>query len=344
MATTILRSAFTRAATLGLFVAVLGFSPHPGESQADPIVIKLASMAPANTDWHFALQEMGDRWKEASGGLVELQITSSAQGGEESDVLRRMVMGMFQAGTFPLAGLQNLTPSVVVLALPLAMETQDDLHRVRAALGPKLEKVFEEKGFVLLHWVDMGWLQFFTPDSDPTPDAVRSYRYPEWGENALSEVWRAAGFAPGVRLNMADVTVGLQTGMIEAINTAPLVVFGYQWFIKLKYMIDLHWAPLSGATLIDKESWERIPESLRPELLAIARETGEELADPLVQWERNAIADMEAEGLKVITPPPEVLREWQRIFEEARGLLRGGIVPEDWFDLAMEIARSGRGS
>ncbi len=76
--------------------------------------------------------------------------------------------------------------------------------------------------------------------------------------------------------------------------------------------------------------------------MAIARKTGEDLAGPLVQWEKDAIAAMEEHGLEVITPSEEVRREWQRVFDETRGLLRGDIVPAEWFDQAMEIARSGR--
>jgi TRAP-type C4-dicarboxylate transport system substrate-binding protein len=199
------------------------------EPQA-PIIIKMASLAPANSEWHDALLDMRQKWLEASDGLVELRIFPSGQGGEEIDVIGRMRLGRFQVGGFTLAGLQAITPSVVVLALPWAMETQEDLHRVRAVIGPKLEEVFLERGFVLLHWADLGWMQFFVPDPDPSPAAVMSHKYVEWGDNTLTHVWRDAGFGPGARMAIGDVTMGLQTGLVEAVNTAPLVVAGYSWF------------------------------------------------------------------------------------------------------------------
>lgn len=344
METSLLKPPLWMVALATLFGAGLGVLQEGASGQDKPIVIKMASPAPANSDWHRALQDMGAQWEAASNGMVKLQIHGNGQGGEEKDVFRRMRLGQFQAGGFTLAGLQIVTPAVCVLAIPAGIETQADLHRVRAAVGPELEEIFLEEGYVLLHWVDMGWMQFFTTDPDPSPKEVTSYTYPEWGENALSKVYRAVGFSPGVRLNLADITMGLETGLINAINTAPLAVYGYQWFYKLNYMIDVHWAPLSGATLVDRRSWEKIPAELRPELRRIARETGERVQTSLVQWEADAIEGMKGHGLQVINPPPEIMAEWKALFESSWSLLRGDVIPEDMFVRALAAARDGKGS
>jgi TRAP-type C4-dicarboxylate transport system substrate-binding protein len=143
-------------------------------------------------------------------------------------------------------------------------------------------------------------------------------------------------------LNLADVTVGLKTGLVDGINTAPLVIAGYQWFTELPCMIDMPWGPLSGATLVDRQTWERIPEEIRPELMRIARETGEEVEASLLQWETDAIEAMKAHGLQVIVPPAEVLEEWHKLFESSWDMLRGAYIPEEWFDEAKRAAREGR--
>ena len=341
MATRVLRIIPGRLSLVTAALAFLCVGPVPASGQNRPIVIKMASLAPASSQWHDALMEMREQWLEVSDGKVDLRIISGGQGGEEEDVLRKMRIGQFQAGGFTIAGLQSLSTAVAALAIPLLMETQDDLHRVRAAVGPDLEEIFLEQGYVLLHWVDMGWMQFFTPEPDASPDAIRSYTYMEWGENAMTSVWRDAGFSPGARLNIADVTLGLQTGLVEAINTAPLVVFGYQWFTQLPYMIDVHWAPLSGAVLVDRRTWEKIPENLRPELKRIALETGERIQISLLQWEAEAIEAMESHGLQVIHPSPEVMNEWRRLFRGSLDVLRGDIIPPALFDKAMKAANNG---
>lgn len=329
---------------LAVLLAGLFPIPAPARGQDRPIVIRMASPAPQNSPWHDALMIMRDRWREASGGRVDLRVIPNAQGGEEDDVLRKMRIGQFQAGGFTLAGLQYLTTATVVLAIPLLMETQEELHRVRDAVGPYLEEMYREEGFELINWVDLGWMQFFTQKPDPTPDAVRSYTYVEWGDNSMLDLWREAGFRPGVKLNLPDITVQLGTGMINAINTAPLVVYSYQWFTELPYMIDVHWAPLSGATLVDRRTWERIPADLRPELLRIAREAGDSIAESMLQLERDGIEAMKSHGMTVVTPPPEVMDDWRRLFRESWDQIRGKVVPEELFDRAVEAAGGGRGS
>ena len=291
-----------------LATAVLFVSSPPAAAQRGRIVIKMASLAPATTPWHDALMVMSQRWREASDGRVDLQIIPSAQGGEEDDVLRKMKIGQFQAGTFSLAGLQFLTPAVSVLAIPRLAHDQDDLHRIRTAVGPELEEVFLDEGYVLLHWADLGWMRFFTPGDDPSPEVVTGYTYVQWGDSSMDELWSAAGFASGVTLNMADILVGLRNGLVEAINTAPLVVGGYQWFSELPYIIDIRWAPLSGATLIDRRAWERNPADLRPVLKEIAEEIGAEGLASRQEWEGDVLKAMpERGGVQIITPPPEIM-------------------------------------
>jgi TRAP-type C4-dicarboxylate transport system substrate-binding protein len=209
-------------------------------------------------------------------------------------------------------------------------------------LAPKVEAVFEEQGFIVLHWADLGWMRFFVPEPDPSPDALRSYTYVQWGDNSMADLWREAGFQPGVELNMADILMGLERGTVTAINTAPLVVGGYMWFEYLPYMINIPWAPLSGATLIDKRVWESIPEDLRPELMEIAKESGERVQERLLEWEANTIRQMEEQaGLTVINPEPSVLAEWDALFQQAWGMLRGSHIPEEWFAEAVRVVREG---
>jgi TRAP-type C4-dicarboxylate transport system substrate-binding protein len=345
MATQILKAAQRGTSVLFAILILLSLSAHPASGQRNRIVIKMASLAPATSPWHDQLMLMRERWREASDGRVVLQIIPSGQGGEEDEVLRKMKIGQFQAGTFSLAGLQHVTTSVVVLAIPLLAEDQEDLHRIREAVGPELEEVFLEEGYVLLHWADLGWMRFFTKDPDPSPDAVRRQKAVQWGDDSMAYLWRDAGFPPGVKMPIADITVGLETGMVESINTAPLVVAGYQWFSSLPYMIDVPWAPLSGATLIDRRTWERIPEDLRPVLKEIAEEIGEDVNESLREWEEGVIREMvEKGGMQVIKPPPDIWAEWERLLTEARGRLRGDVVPEAWFDEAIRAAGEGRGS
>lgn len=343
MAAPFLMTAFRGISAGILALACLAPSLQTASGQDRPIVIKLATLVPTGSDFHERLKDMGAQWEAASGGRVKLTIFTGGSGGEEDDILRRMRLGSLQAGALSLAGLQGITPAVTVLAIPMLMDGREDLARVLAAMRPKLEAEFLERGYVVLHWADAGWMRFFLPEGDPSIAAVRSYKYVQWGEDDTNDLWREAGFPPGVTLNIADVMVGLHTGLVGAITTTPFVVASYQWFPYVPYMIDIPWAPLMGATVVDRRAWERIPAELRPELERIAEETGDSIQASIARLEATAIQEMEARGLTVIKPSPQIMEEWRALFESGYHLLRGEMIPEDWFDEARRAVRAGRG-
>ena len=41
-------------------------------ADAEPVVLKLGTLAPAGSPWHAALREMASRWEEVSPGQVNL--------------------------------------------------------------------------------------------------------------------------------------------------------------------------------------------------------------------------------------------------------------------------------
>lgn len=321
----------------GLVVGV-----QEGVCQDRPVVIKLATLAPRGTVWHDLLLEMGDQWSQASGGRVELRIYPGGVAGEEADVLRKMRIGQLQAGSLSLAGLQRISPHVSVLAIPMLMETPEDLARVRTAMEPRLEQLFADNGYVLLNWGDVGWIRFFFSDADVSPEAAKRRRILAWSDDSLQDLWRDAGFRPVV-LNLADVLPGLQTGLVDAMGSTPLFVLSNQWFPFVPYMLDMAWSPLVGATLVDRRSWEQIPAGIRPELVRIAREVGAEIQVEIQRLEEEAIEAMEARGLTVVKPTPQQVKAWRDLFESAYPMLRGTVIPADWFDEALRVAREGKG-
>ena len=59
--------------------------------------------------------------------------------------------------------------------------------------------------------------------------------------------------------------------MINAFAATPLAALAFQWFALAPNMTDLRFARLTGATIIDKRAWEKIPAELRPKILAASR-------------------------------------------------------------------------
>ncbi|MFQ5707482.1 MAG: TRAP transporter substrate-binding protein DctP [bacterium] len=299
----------------------------------------MATLAPSGSPWHEILKEMAAEWSNVSNGQIILRIYPGGVAGDEADMVRKMRIGQLHAAAITNGGLSRIAPAVNVLAIPMAIDSWEALDRVRSELGPRVEALLEQKGFIVLNWGDAGWVRFFVPESNPVVQTVQKSKLFVWsGDDRTVEIWKAAGFNV-VPLAATDILPGLQTGMITAYNTTAIMALASQWFPFTPYMIDMPWAPLVGATVVSKRAWEKVPASLRPPLKQIAEDTGRRLQSEIRRMEADAIAAMQKRGLKVIKPTEEQIQEWRSVMRSAYPKIRGPIIPADWFDDALRAAK-----
>ena len=304
----------------------------------DKIVIKMATMAPSGSPWYEIMEEMGARWAEASGGQIELLLYPGGIVGDEGAIVRKMRIGQLQSGLISNTGLSAVNPAINSLIIPLIIRSNEQLDYVRSALEDDLITEFDKEGFTILTWVDAGWVRFFVPEDDSGIDAVRKAKLFVWaGDDNIVALWKDAGFRV-VPLAATDMLAALQTGMVNAFPTTSILALANQWFAFTPYMIDLPWAPLVGALTINKRDWEKIPEKLRPQLQAIARETGQQIKQLTRDLEQKAIEEMEKRGLKIIKPNETQIKNWVVNIESIYPRFKGKVVPAEWFDKAVAAA------
>jgi TRAP-type C4-dicarboxylate transport system substrate-binding protein len=247
-------------------------------------------------------------------------------------MIRKMRVGQIQAAAITGIGLAYLEPSFYALHIPMMYESDEEFDSVRDRYAPVLERMMEEKGFVVLNWGDAGWVHFFSKTPVITPAEAKALKLFQWSGNTnLLQLYKETGFHP-VPLSTNDLLPGLQTGMVNAYSTTPLVSLAFQWFGLAPNMADLRYAPLTGATVIEKQAWEKIPAGLRPKLLEASRRAGLRLRAEIRRLNQEAIAVMVKNGLKIHKVPPEVQAQWRKMVEDKYPQIRGKIMPAEAFD------------
>ncbi len=313
-----------------VLLGLLGAAACPISAQR--VLIKMGTIAPDGSPWHQILQQMGQDWRTISGGAVTLRIYPGGVLGDEPDMIQKMRIGQLQAVALSGSGLSRLEPAVACLQIPMMLETYEELDYVRDRMAPQLEQRIGQKGYVVLNWGDAGWVHFFTKTPARTLDDIRQMKlFTMAGDAEALELYESAGFHP-VPLATTDMLPALQTGLIDAFDVPPLLALLNQWFGVAKYMTDVRWAPLVGATIVSKRTWERIPEAIRPGMLAAARSAGERLRGEIRKMGDDAVEAMKKRGLTVITPDEATLAGWRREVEEAYPKLRGRLVEAALFD------------
>ena len=330
------RSQARRAAVLVALVAVLAALPaQPPVAAQAPLIIRMATLVPDGSTWYLILKETADRWKQASGGRVTVRLFPGGVAGDDPDVVRKMRLGTLNAGVLTSVGVAEIDKSVYAIGIPLMYDSYDEVYWVHEKMRPKLEASLEAKGFVVLNWVDGGWVHFFTKKPVAVPDDLRKLKLFSWAGDAESvEVWRSAGFKP-VPLPSTELSTALQTGLVEALGSPPQVAVISQFFTHAQNMTALRWQLLQGATLVAKSTWDKVPADVRPQLLEIARESGVRLQKEIRDAENRDVEAMKKRGLTVVPVSAAQRAEWQKLTESLYPKIRGKIVPAEAFDEAM---------
>jgi TRAP-type C4-dicarboxylate transport system substrate-binding protein len=308
--------------------------------RAANLTFRLGTLAPHGTSYHKSLMQMGDKWRTASGGTLVLKVFPGGAQGSESDTVGLMQTGNLDAGLLTAVGLGEIEPAVVALQnMPMSFRTLEEVDYIGSKLRPMLEQRLLAKGYLVLFWTDSGWVRFFTKTAAVHPDEVRKLKMFSWaGSTTEFDLWKSSGFHP-VSLETKAIGQALLSDSVSAVPMPPFFALAGQMDLQLKHMIDLNWAPLVGALVIRKASWDRVAPETREALSRIAADTGRQIkADGRAENEAS-VAAMVKRGLTVHKVSPEVEAEWHAVVARVQDQIRGRIVPADMYDEVQRLLK-----
>jgi len=276
---------------------------------------------------------MREKLRQVPDGGVDLIVYPDGTMGGEADMVRRMRVGQIQAALLSMTGLSEIDKSVNALQdIGMIFRSLDEVEYVREKMRPMLEKRLADRGFVALFWGDIGWVRFFSKDAAVHPTQFMRMKLFAWaGDNEQIEIMKGMGFNL-VPLETNDILPGLQTGLITAVPTAPLYALAGQFNSPCPHMLDLNYAPLGGAAVISKKTWDTLSSATQQALLKAGAEAGVEVTQRSRIESDQAVEAMQKRGLTVHHATPEIEAEWRTLAEGVYPKIRGGLVPADVFD------------
>ncbi len=314
-------------AKLLLALTLLVFAP--ARAGAEGVTIKLGTLAPVGSAWHDALKEMAQRWQEASGGQVTLRIYPGGVQGDEGDMVRKLAIGQLQAAAISNIGMHDVATEPQAFSVPLLFKDETEMECVFRRVKDRLDAALQKRGLVAVQWSRVGAAAFFCNASFKTPDEIARAKMFTWeGDPGTVKAWRAAGFHPVV-LSITDLLPALTTGMVDCVSNVPLYMLTTRAFEKARYLIDVPLGFVLGATVVRKETWDKIAPDVRARLLEISRDIGSRIDAEVHRLNADALEAMKKQGLEVVSV---AIEEWRPTLERSWSVIRGGVVPADFFD------------
>ena len=305
---------------------------------AAPVTVRLSTVAPVGTTWDDALRKMGADWAKATEGRVSLRITGGAGQGSEATVIRYMrpEVNQVDAALLTAGGLAMIDDSFNVFGIPFFFQSDAEEQAVREKLEPVLVKRLEAKHFHLLAWGHGGWVELFSTIPIKTlADVKKAKLWTSAGGTDMTKWYTSNGFNP-VAMEATNIGQGLATGMINATPMPPYLAVALQISRTAKYMLDINVDPLIGALIITDGMWNKIDAADRDHVVAAAKTLGATLQTKVPAQDDASVAAMQAKGLTVTKLDAAGAAAFRAEADKLAATMRGGMVPADVYDLAVQ--------
>jgi TRAP-type C4-dicarboxylate transport system substrate-binding protein len=294
----------------------------PASLFAQPQLIKFATLAPQGSAWMNVMEELNAELKKETQGQLGFKIYAGGVAGDEKDVLRKIRIGEVQSGGFTGVGLGEIAPKARIVDAPWLFHNVTEVDFIRKKFHTKFEKAFEDGGFILLGWTDLGFVHFFSRNPFSTPEALKKDKIWIWEGDPIAEAaFKVLGISP-IPLSELDVMSSLQTGMIDTVYGPPLAVTALQWFTKTRFIDPIPLAYASGAVLISKSAFDSLDSQQKKILKKLSSLYLNRLNSLSRKENEESIAALQKEGLVLSPQPPvQTLKLYSKMGDEAREAL-----------------------
>ena len=253
------------------------------QASAQEFTIKFATLAPEGSTWITVMKEYDQAIRKESGGRLGFKIYAGGVAGDEKDVLRKIRLGQFQSAGITGVGIGEIAKSARILDAPFLFKNHDEVDYVVDQYDAELRKEFENGGYVLLGWAEVGFVYVFTNTPVTKVEDMRNVKMWQWeGDPVAEATFKAFGINP-IPLSITDVLTSLQTGLINGMYTSPLAGVSLQWYTATKYMLDYPLTNASGAVVIAKRDFDKMP----PDIQEILLRNGKQLMRKLTELSRK---------------------------------------------------------
>jgi TRAP-type C4-dicarboxylate transport system substrate-binding protein len=306
-----------------LFTAIVGFflsSALPAPPSAwgqSPVIIKIATLAPEGSSWIQVLKAAADEAQQKTGNAVQFKIYPGGVMGDERDMVRKMHIGQIQAAMLSSASLASLFPEIDALQIPFLFSSYPEADFVVGKMEGGLKDGLEKNGYVALGWSEAGFVYLMSTVPVDTLDLLRKAKVWIWNDSPMAKaIFEEAGVI-GVPLSIADVLVGLQTGLVEVVYAPPSVAIALQWFTRVKYVTEAPLNYMLGGLVAKKEAFDKIDPRHQTVVKEVFQRHTIRLKEVIRAENQEALAVMQQQGVKLLAPGKAQIADYKAISEKA---------------------------
>lgn len=300
--------------SLSRFVVVVSLALLP--SAAFAATFKIATVAPDGTTWMKEMRVGAAEIKERTDGRVAFKFYPGGVMGNDKSVMKKIRLGQLQGGALTAGSMSLIFSDVQVYGLPMLFQSYAEVDYIRPRIDPLLKEGLARNGFVCLGISEGGFVYLMSDEPVRSIDQLKSRKVwmPE-GDRLTEALFSRMGVPP-IPLPLADVYTGLQTGLIDTVESIPTGALAFQWHTRISAVTEVPLSYLVGGLVVQKKRFDK----LRPEDRKIVREVMDTVFARMDKQNREdnqqAVAALKNRGIEFVQPAAAERARWKSLAEE----------------------------
>ncbi|MEW6076348.1 MAG: TRAP transporter substrate-binding protein DctP [Thermodesulfobacteriota bacterium] len=306
----------------------------------NPIQIRIGTLGPPGTPWinvpeTIAIPEI----EKLSDGKVLIKIYGGGVMGEDTQVLRKMGAGQLDGCGCTALGVLEASPDMSSLLLPGLFKNYKEVDFICEKFRKRLDKAFEDKGYVLVAIIDTGYFYLFSKNKVAGLADLRKQKALTWFGAMENTFFQEMGIT-AMPVSVPDIVSALSTGQAETTMAPAAWMLGMQAYQYISFYLQPPLLYSPSAVFISKDLVDRVrkqigvseiyafnvQEILVSEFIALEPEWNRQIRD----YEEKSLKAFEGKcGMKAVTFSPEDQQAIEKAGKAVQQKLAGKVFPED---------------
>ena len=237
-----------------------------GLVHAEPVTVKLATVAPDGSPWAVALKTFKQKAEAAAPDKVKVKLFLGGALGDENETVLAVKRGQIQAVGASTGALASQVPEFAVTELPYVFKTFDEVDYITGTvIKADVEKYCADRGIKFGFWSENGFRSFGGKFKITKPEDLKGKKMRSQETPSHLAFYRALGASP-VPIPTTEALTALQTGVVDGYDQAALYLFAASWHTATKNYSTTNHIYQGAAIVFNKQQWDSWPPEVQKAL------------------------------------------------------------------------------
>lgn len=277
--------------------------------KSDVKVLKLGHALDTKHSVHIAMEYMGKRLEEISGGSMRIDIYPGGVLGSERESLELLQLGSMDITKVSAAALEGFVEEYKVFGLPYIFRSKEHAHAVLdGPIGKEILSKGQKYWLQGLCFYDSGARSFYSSTPIRTPGDLAGLKIRVMQSITSFEMVRAMGGSP-TPISWGELYTALQGKVVDgAENNPPSFYLSHHYEVCNYYTLNEH-TRIPDVLIMSTHTLKKLNPREKKWLMQAVEESVTVQREEWMKSEKNALESVEKEGVEIIIPDKQPFME-----------------------------------